>query len=86
MYQTCAGDADAFTLDGAYDPGAKQASDVDVTCSNDFIGIEGLQLFVIFKRLFQYAVYTFRGDVSVLSVDRGQNATKVLREHLRLRT
>ena len=46
MYQVCAGDADAFTLDGAYDPANDPlTSDVDATCTTDFIGIEGLKYF-----------------------------------------
>ena len=58
MYQVCAGDADVFTLDGAYDPAAKIMSDADATCTNDFIGIEGLQFFAIVKvtLLHQYEV------------------------------
>ena len=47
MYQTCAGDADAFTLDGEIDPTNPPMSNADTSCSNDFIGIEGLQLFVV---------------------------------------
>ena len=71
MYQVCAGDPDAFTLDGEYDT-ATPTSESDASCSNDYIGIEGLT--ITLKYVFVFCIkFKHLGATAQCSQSTGAN-------------